>query len=180
VYFEGKVEEARQAFERCVVEIDTQGFFGYGIEARWMIAECCLRLEDLAGFLRIAEEFRNPRLSAGVAARPFHARVLEGIGHVVRGERVPSEAAFTEALRVIETHEMAPDAAIEAFVHWFYGVALRAMGQDRAAAEQLRLGVARLESGGLKGQLAVAQEAESQLVDFLRRAYESKADRAVR
>jgi hypothetical protein len=137
-------------------------------------------LEDLAGFLRIAEEFRDPRLSAGVAARPFHARVLEGIGHVVRGERVPSEAAFTEALRVIETHEMAPDAAIEAFVHWFYGVALRAMGQDRAAAEQLRLGVARLESGGLKGQLAVAQKTESQLVDFLGRAYESKADRAVR
>lgn len=178
VYFEGKVEEARKAFERCVVEIDAQGFFGYGMEARWMVAECCLRLDDVAGFLRIAEEFRDPRLSAGVEARPFHARVLDGIGHVVRGNRVPSEAAFTGALRLIETHEMAPDAAIEAFVHWFYGVTLRAMGEGRAGAEQLRLGVARLESGGLKGQLAVARETEPQLVDFLRREYDSKTDRA--
>ncbi len=180
VYFEGRVEEAREAFERCVVEIDAQGFFGYGIEARWMVAECSLRLEDLAGFLRIAEEFRDPRLSPGVEARPFHARVIEGISYVVRGEKVPSEAAFRGALRLIETHEMAPDAAIEAFVHWFYGVALRAMGEDREADEQLEMGVARLESGGLKGQLAVAQQTEPRLVDFLRHVYDSKAKGAGR
>jgi tetratricopeptide (TPR) repeat protein len=180
VYFEGKIEEARRAFERCVVEIDAQGFFGYGIEARWMVAECSLRLEDLAGFLRIAEEFRDPRLSAGVAARPFHARVLEGIDHVLRGNRVPSEAAFRGALRLIETHELEPDAAVEAFVHWFYGVALRAMGEDRAAAEQLQMGVVRLELGGLKGQLAVAQQTAPGLLDFLRREYDSKAKAASR
>jgi hypothetical protein len=54
------------------------------------------------------------------------------------------------------------------------------MGEDREADEQLEMGVARLESGGLKGQLAVAQQTEPRLVDFLRHVYDSKAKGAGR
>jgi tetratricopeptide (TPR) repeat protein len=174
-YFQGKLEEARGALERCVTEIDAQGFFGYAMEARWMVAECCLRLRDLTGFQRVVQDFHDPRWSSGVAARPFHVHVLEGLDRLVHGDRKGCESAFHQALKVIETGEMAPDASIEAFVHWFYGVALRAMGEGPRADEPLRKGRSRLESAGLKGQLVVAEQAEPQLVDFLRQTYVSES-----
>jgi tetratricopeptide (TPR) repeat protein len=173
-YFQGKLEEAREAFERCVAEIDAQGFFGYAMEARWMVAECCLRLGDLSGFLRIAQEFHDPRWSSGVAGRPFHAHVLEGMDRLVHGDRNGCVSAFHQAIQLIKTGEMTPDASIEAFVHWFYGVALRAMGEGSKAEEQLRTGRSRLEGAGLKGQLIIAEQAEPQLVDFLRQTYASE------
>ena len=178
-YFEGKIEEARSAFERCVVETDAEEILGHALEARWMVAECCLRLEDVPGFLKIVAEVHDPRRSAGLAARPFHAHVLEGLGRLVQRDWIGCEAAFAKAFRLIETRGVAPDAAIEAFLHWFYGIALSAVGEDRRAVEQLQAGRARLQAAGLKGQIVVANQAEPQLMAFLRRHYVAESAAAI-
>jgi hypothetical protein len=93
---------------------------------------------------------------------------------LVHGDRNGCVSAFHQAIQLIKTGEMTPDASIEAFVHWFYGVALRAMGEGSKAEEQLRTGRSRLEGAGLKGQLIIAEQAEPQLVDFLRQTYASE------
>src|SRR3990172_4227881 len=80
LYFDDSLDDARRAFEECALQLDAQGFHGSGMEARWMVAECCMRLGDLDGFLRIAEEYRDPRLSAGGAAPPPPAELGGGLG----------------------------------------------------------------------------------------------------
>src|SRR3990172_5313243 len=129
---------------------------GWGMEARWMVAECCMRLGDLDGFLRIAEEYRDPRLSAGVAARPLHAKLVEGLARLVNGDLAGCEAAFVEAQGLLDTQILASEAMLSSFVHFFYGMALRVAGRTQEGEEQLRKTATALEASGLKGQLTLS------------------------
>jgi len=173
LYFEDRLDEARRAFEECALQLDAQGFQGSGMEARWMAAECCMRQGDRDGFIRIAEEYSNPQLSAGVAARPLHAKMMQGMERLVKGDRVGCESAFGEALGLVGTHLRVPDAMLSGFVHYYYGVAMRALGRDEEAEEYLRRNASSLEADGLKAQLASCRRAEPELVEFLRRGSNS-------
>lgn len=171
LYFEGKIEEACQAFERCALEMaDSQVVPGSEIEALWMVAECSLRLGDGDGFARVVAAYHDSARSAGVATRPIHARVLEGLNCVFHGDRAGCESAFAEAFRLIETHFSVPDPPLVGLPLFFYGVALRAFGSHRRGKAQIRQAFAFLVGKGLHAQLAAFRQADNQLVEFLRRA----------
>ncbi len=175
LYYDAKIAEAREAFDRFAIDADGQGTPGYAMEARWMIAECCLRLEDLEGFRRVAADFRAPQRSAGVSQRPIHAKVILGLECLASGNPTGCEAAFANAFALMGAYVGAPDAMLEGFVRLFHGIALRAMGDEGRGQEVLRQTVTLLEGHGLKAHLSMIRQAEPSLTEFLREAAGSRA-----
>jgi tetratricopeptide (TPR) repeat protein len=169
LYYDGKPEAAREAFGRFAAEADTQGTPGYAMEARWMIAECSLVLEDLTGFRQMAAGFRNPKFSAGVAARPIHAKVIAALDALLGGDRDRCRTSFAEAFRLAGTYVGTPDAMLIAFLNIFYGIALPGMGEEPRSEEINRKTVRSLEQYGLKAQLLMMRETGPRIVEFLRK-----------
>ncbi len=168
LFFRDDIEPARRRFEAFASEVREVAVPGDEIEALWSIAECALVEGDVSGFRKIAAQFREPRLVDGIAARPLPARVLEALERLVNGDREKSRAAFEEAVRVAETSYLAGEAVPTAFVHFYYGVALRTMGSESQGTAHVRKARELLERSGLRAQLAAIVRDEPRLVSALR------------
>lgn len=169
-YYDGQIETAREAFERCVSNMDALGLLADAMEARWMVAECCLRLGDTPGFLRMATDYRDPKRRAAAMARPVHATVLEGLEAVLRRDFPRCDGLFGEALKTVDRRIATADPMMSGFVHFFYGVSLEALGRLEAGTEQVRTAYAILEANGLRAPLDLLRSAESRIVTSLRAA----------
>ncbi len=170
LFFRGDIESARRRFESFASEVREVAVPGDEVDALWSIAECALVLGDRDGFRKIAAQFREPRLADGIAARPLPARVLEALEQLVDGDREKSRAAFEDAVRVAGTSYLAGEAVPTAFVHFYYGVALRAMGSESQGTAHIRRARDLLNQGGLRAQLAALVRDEPRLVAALRSA----------
>lgn len=169
-YFRGDLARAREEFEGLASESDAEPFVGSMVENLWMAAECSLRLGDLPQFLEVAARFRTPRLAESVKARPLHALSLQAVERFLRGDEKGWRAGFQEAFRQAEDERTEPDASLLAFLHFYYGVSLRARGEEAAAREQIDRVRELLESQHLRARLRLLPSAEADLVETFRRA----------
>ena len=169
-YFRGQLAEARAEFEQLGAEMDPQGFSTEAVECLWMAAECCLRMGDLPGFARMATAFRDPRLAEGVKARPLHSLALQGLEHLLRGDRAGSRAAFEEALRLVEPETSFPDAALLCFIYFYYALTLRVAGEEALATKHMARVTDLLRGQHLEARLKLLPKAERELSETLGRA----------
>ena len=169
-YFQRRIDDARGDFETLAVEFNALGFPSYVAESLWMVAECCLWQGDREGFDGIVAAFGDAKLARGVEGRPVHAKVLHGLDRVLHHDSAGSDAAFAEALRLAEAGFAVEDAWLVHFVHSFYGIALRAQGRDREAADHIRQSMEFLEKYRLQARLSIFRDAEQQFAKFLTRA----------
>ncbi len=169
-YFQGDLYEARQSFEWCAAELRAQGFLGIAVEAMSMAAECCLLQEDILGFHHIVAAFDDPELSRGVEARIVFVKVLRALDALLKGDREDCRTTFEEALRLAQQEFAVQDWPLLYFGHFFYGVALGAMGQDRLAARHVHEAHEFLRAHGLQARLSAMVSHERQLTEILRRS----------
>ena len=170
LFFRGDVEAARRRLEAFAVELREVAVPGEEVEALWSIAECALILGDLDGFRKIVAEVHSPRVADGLDARPLQARVLEGLERLTQGDRDGTRAAFDEALRVAKTSYLAGEAVPTAFAHFYYGVALRAMGDESQGIAYVRKARELLKRSGFRAQLDAIVRDEPRMVASLRGA----------
>ncbi len=168
LFFRGDVEAARRRLEAFAVELREVAVPGEEVEALWSIAECALILGDLDGFRKIAAEVHSPRVADGLDARPLQARVLEGLERLTQGDRDGTRAAFDEAVRIAETSYLAGEAVPTAFAHFYYGVALRAMGDESQGIAYVRKARELLKRSGFRAQLDAIVRDEPRVVASLR------------
>ncbi len=171
LFFRGEIGAAREGLRKFAAEVPEFGSSGEEVEALWSVAEASLVLGDSAGFLEVAAKVREARLAEGVAARPLHARVLEGLDAFLRGDSDSCCTAFEAALDVAETSYQAGEAWPLGVVHFYYGVALQGMGRDAEGSEHVRQAREVLLRGGILAQLDAIARDESALVDYLRRGF---------
>ncbi len=168
LFFRGDIDTARRRLEAFAAEVREVAGPGEEVEALWSIAECALILGDVDGFRKIAAEFRNPRVAGSLDARPLQTRVLEGLERLIQGDRDGSRASFEEAVRLAETSYLAGEAVPTAFAHFYYGVALRAMGAESQGTAHVRKARELLERSGFRAQLEAIVRDEPRLVASLR------------
>ncbi len=173
-YFSGRVAEAREAFERSRADFRVEGSMPFTVEALWMVAECSLRLGDLARFDQMAAELDDPALRSAAEARPLHAWTLRGLHRFVHGDREGWHEAFQEAFRHADRAETYTEPAVTCFLHFFYGLTLRSAGQEREANEHLRWVTEALEANHLRARQAILPVAERELAEVLSRAADAR------
>ena len=169
-YFQRRIDDARKDFEALAVEFQALGFPSYVAESLWKVAECCLWQGDLQGFNGIVSAFGDPKFARGAEARPVQAKVLLGLDRTIKGDPAGCDAAFANALRLAEAGSALEEAWLVHFVHSFFGIALRAQGRDREAADHIRQAVEFLEKYRLRARLSIFRDAERQFAAFLTRA----------
>ncbi len=169
LFFRGETEAAREGFREFAIDVREVGVAGDEVDALWSIAECSLILEDIDGFRTVVAELRDPRLADGLVARPLHARVVEALNRLFRGDREGCSGLFEDAVRVAETSYLAGEAVSTGFVRFYYGAALRGMGDETGGTEQIRRARTFLERSGLHAQLEAAARDEPRLVALMRR-----------
>jgi len=166
--FKGQLEEARQAFRDFEIAMRDVGVPGDRVDALWDIAESSLLLGDVPEFRRLAAMCRDPQLSDGAAARPLYAGVLEGLDQLLAGDPDRCRDAFEETLRLATTSHFANDAMLNGFVRFYYGVALRAMGDESKGEESVSHALRLLEESGLRAPHSAFRKSEPSLVAVLR------------
>jgi tetratricopeptide (TPR) repeat protein len=172
-YYQGQVREARQEFERYGSDILAQGFPAFAVEALLLVAECDLRLGDLAGFNRVAEEIRRPELAEGRRARPVRVKVLQAIRCFLDDDLEGARNAFDAALRLAGSGDVIEEALLLHIVHFYCGIALRVCGNREEGEQHLREAREFLEKYHLKARLSILPDAERELAETLARGLRS-------
>jgi len=176
--FQGRLAEARAEFEQVSVDSGALGNVFYQLRALWRMAECSLLLGDLKGFMAVVAAFEDPRLSKAALGKGFDAlpvpfNVVRGIALLIKGDRVGSLEALAEALPVAEQLSEVQEAPLQSDAYagpFYYGLALRAIGEPEKAAKFLDRTAEIFRSYGMKSHLAVMPEHERRLTEVLRRA----------
>jgi tetratricopeptide (TPR) repeat protein len=169
-YYQGRVDEARREFEDFGKDILAQGFPAFAVEALILVAECDLRLGDLAAFHRVAEEIGRPELSDGRKARPVRVKVLQAIRSFLDDDLDGARNAFDAALRLAGSGDVIEEALLLHIVHFYCGIALRVCGQREEGEQHLREAREFLEQYHLRARLSILPEAERELSETLARA----------
>lgn len=172
-YYQGRVEQARREFEAYGRDIFAQGFPAFAIEAFLLVAECDVRLGDLAHFRRIAEEIGRPEFAEARRARPVRVKVLEAIERLLRDDMEGTVNAFEEALRLAGSGDMIEEAILLHTVHFYWGISLRTCGNRGEGDEHLRMAREFLERYNLRARLSILPEAERELAETLSRGLRS-------
>ncbi len=172
-YYQGKVADARREFEEYGREILAQGFPAYAVEAFLLVAECDLRLGDLAGFHQVSEEIGRPELAEGRRARPVRVKVLQAIRCLLEDDLEGARNAFDAALRLAGSGDMIEEALLLHTVHFYCGLALRVCGKREEGEQHLRESREFLERYHLKARLSILPEAERELAETLARGIRS-------
>ena len=164
LYDQGRIDEARREFERVAREAIVQGKVQHTVDSMFRVGLCCVLQADVESFRQIIEGLRDPKLSTAVETHTAFVRILEGLDRLMRGDAEASHAAFTSALQVDRMPYLL-------YSHFFYGLALRAMGRERDAAEHLSRAAKIAASYGRKPWMAQRLEMERSFASALRRAF---------
>ncbi len=177
-HLQGRYDESRRGFEQYasrLAGLKTRpliGRLGGRPETKWLIAECCLFVGDLDGFREVMKSFDDP-LTAKSVMFPVLSEVLRGIDHLLCGDTDGMRTAFEQGVRIGESHLVEQEApfAHAHTVHFYYGVSLRALGAEDAAAVHLSRAREILERLRLRAVLAALGQWETRLQEVFRRGY---------
>jgi len=131
---EGRFEGGREAWERLADEYRARRWPFMVLSCLGDAAEAALLEGDIEGFRRLVAELEDPGLSQGMQVERAYVLVLQGIDRLILGDWDSSQQAFEESLRL--PHRWRNHG--EFLPHFFYGIALRIMGNEREA--QVHLG----------------------------------------
>ena len=168
LFFRRRFEEADRALESFARDVQSLGMPAYAIEALEMIAECAFWRDDLSRVEWVLGRVRAPGLASGRTARPHLVGVLEGLGCALARDTVGCRRTFEEALGRAKHDARAREPSVFFFLHFFYGVALDALGDPTGSETHLREAESLLEESGFRARLAMFPEARSVYASFLR------------
>ncbi len=156
-FYQGRVKDARRGFDQCAVKMMAKDLQSDAVESICMAAECCLLQGDLDDFHRLILELKDPTFSRGVHTRIILVNVLQGVERLLNGDIEGSRSEFTETLRIAESDF---DVEYASFAHFIYGLALRAMKEEREAVEHLDRARELLKTFGRRGISATLEARE--------------------
>lgn len=167
-FYEGRVRESLGEFEALSSEMLALGYPQWAIESLWMVAQCCLWLEDRKGVEAALSRMNASELARGREARPFLSAVGTGLERLLSGDAEGSVAALREAVRASEALYATDETSPVHFTEFYLGVVLLATGRDAEAADHLRRSEEQLLRHGLKARLSVPPESAHRLAGFFR------------
>ena len=168
--FRGNAESARKALQELAPALPNVCTSGDRVDVLWTIAECSMVLGDLDGFTEAVEQSSDRDLAEGMAARPIHAKVLHGLGRLLSGDKDGCRSDFEDAIRLSETRYLDGDIISAGFVHFYYGVALIAIGRESEGTQHVRRAIDVLQKCGMRAQSTSLVRNQSGIVASLRMA----------
>ena len=146
---EGHFEGAREEWQRLADEYRIRRWPHMVLTHLGDAAEAALLEGDIESFRRLVAELDDPGLSQGLQVERPYVLVLQAIDRLIRGDWDSSRKAFEEALRLPHRRRNFG----EFLPRFYYGIALRIMGDEREAQEHLGLYLDLVKKSGTKGIL---------------------------
>ncbi len=172
-FFRRDFANARRRYETLWEESRDGGLFSFewAIRSLWMAAECCLWQGDREGFERLVAEIDGPGVEDHLDDRMVVVDILHALSGFVRGDWAMFEFSFSRGLgaaeRAVSTQE-APYGFFSFLVPYYYGMVLRAQGQEDKAAPQVSRALEILRTYGMEARHDVLVHGQDHLVHVLR------------
>jgi tetratricopeptide (TPR) repeat protein len=171
---EGTTEEARRAAETLAADFAAQGLRAMEIGALIGVAELSLLQGDVSEFRRIVHLFDQPTYAKEFDGNPGFGE-LRSLDRLIEGDRQGCRDEIEGVMQIVEKDPWGEQEGFDLEMgdaHFYYGVALEVMGDERDAQGHFSLAMDLYERLHVVGRISRFMHWRRRFVDVVRSAAE--------